>query len=405
MNKVIWFCLNLTALYSLSISPMKAAQLADILPSSSESILYTEVQPFSPTPFDHVPNIVYANSLYKLHWPSDADVRTLKQGAATFAISPLNIETMVKKLQEEQWKGMSEDYSTECTRLRETYDWIHAMRLIEESLGCNQLSTGQVKQVNARLTRLTNQTEGQFRADPIFWSFKELSDEEHFFLDYIERNTKKNYITIFRSMPHSRKFCESSEGIRNNKDQYLRVKDKNFIDVNSIKELLRAATNLKIRDQSTKKPIIFDSEEVDMWERQAQEYPNYQKGFIDWNNWLKQRIHFFYESSVIASSLEEALDTINKNNMHPIQAAAYIWLRIVRIHPWDAGHKRTGKALASWILLRNGYLPPLITEADLTEFRRTLAASLDEEKGDELFTKLLARLITETQEKFQGRAI
>ena len=141
MNTVIRFCINLTLTYFLSsASLIKAAQLADVLPSPEERILYTEVQPISPTPFDHVPNIVYANSLYKLHWWSDADVRTLKQGAVIFAQQADNIEMMVKKLQEEQWKGMTEDYSTECTRLRETYDWIHAMRLIEEYLGCNQLS-------------------------------------------------------------------------------------------------------------------------------------------------------------------------------------------------------------------------------------------------------------------------
>ena len=81
-------------------------------------------------------------------------------------------------------------------------------------------------------------------------------------------------------------------------------------------------------------------------------------------------------SGVIESRLRQALEHCSSERLHPIEQAAHLWLDLVRIHPFNGAHKRTGKALASFILLKHGYLPPLITEEDVELYTKILIESL-----------------------------
>ncbi len=88
---------------------------------------------------------------------------------------------------------------------------------------------------------------------------------------------------------------------------------------------------------------------------------------------------------------------------HPIARAAYLWFQIVKIHPWHEANKRTGKALASLILLQHGYLPPLITKEDEPRYRQVFLKNFDKPNGHRAFISYIAELIVKTQEKFKGK--
>ncbi len=384
MQKVIRYYLILMAIYSLNSTITMAAELVEAQPLSEESILYTEIHPFSPTPFDHVPNFVYANPPYKLHTWSNADLRTLKGGTTTFALQANSIEIMVKKLQQENWEGMRKDYNTECTRLREAYDWIHSIGLIEEYLCYNQLSIEQLKAVNGRLNRLTDKTNGAFRDSPNTWNLRPLTKAENRLKTFAMFHFWKVNNTTYEGLVRFKTF--------------FKVKNGHHIGTSGMKDFFTIC-NYEEGSQN------FDIKEVDQWEREAMDDPSYEKGYIDLKAWFFRRVHLFTRPENIASSLLHGLETLQNTRMHPIKAAAYIWLQIVRIHPWSGAHKRTGKAIASWVLLQNGYLPPLIQEKDIANYDKILIDSLNPENGDELFTNYIARLINETQEMYQGRTL
>ena len=105
----------------------------------------------------------------------------------------------------------------------------------------------------------------------------------------------------------------------------------------------------------------------------------------------------FCDPQVIESRLRQALLYCSSESLHPIEQAAHLWLDLVRIHPFNGAHKRTGKALASFILSKHGYLPPLITEKDLESYTKILIDSLDPKTGYERFTQFVARLVKRTQ--------
>lgn len=89
----------------------------------------------------------------------------------------------------------------------------------------------------------------------------------------------------------------------------------------------------------------------------------------------------------------------------PIEQAAFIWWEIVRIHISSDANKRTGKALASIILLQNGYLPPLITQEDEDLYIDTFINNFDKKDGFENFKQFVVNMIIKTQEHFKGQLL
>ena len=53
----------------------------------------------------------------------------------------------------------------------------------------------------------------------------------------------------------------------------------------------------------------------------------------------------------------------NKRNLHPIELAAQLHYKFVRIHPFDDGNGRLSRLLMNYILLKND-LPPVIIRSD-----------------------------------------
>ena len=71
---------------------------------------------------------------------------------------------------------------------------------------------------------------------------------------------------------------------------------------------------------------------------EASDYDSfYQPGFIDCDKWLKRRWHLFPEPAVIREELTKTLDAIKRGRMHPIEAAAKLWVDIMCIHPVEWG--------------------------------------------------------------------
>ena len=112
---------------------------------------------------------------------------------------------------------------------------------------------------------------------------------------------------------------------------------------------------------------------AEAWESEEREAnPDHREGYIDSGFWIYKRIYAFCSPEEILPNLTEALKDLTTSSLHPIEKAARIWLNIVRIHPFNGAHKRTGKALASRILLEAGYLPPVLTRKDVEEYTNVL---------------------------------
>ena len=76
---------------------------------------------------------------------------------------------------------------------------------------------------------------------------------------------------------------------------------------------------------------------------------------------------------------------------------------LVGIHPWNEANTRTAHALASWILLRAGYLPPVIKDRE--EYKRVLMEGFGKEDGYKVFVDYIVSLIEKTQQQFQGQQL
>ena len=68
-----------------------------------------------------------------------------------------------------------------------------------------------------------------------------------------------------------------------------------------------------------------------------------------------------------------------KNNLHPVELAAYLHNRIVNIHPFTDGNGRTARLILNWVLIKNK-LPPVIIESSIKE--KYYAAIEEGDKGN-----------------------
>jgi fido (protein-threonine AMPylation protein) len=61
---------------------------------------------------------------------------------------------------------------------------------------------------------------------------------------------------------------------------------------------------------------------------------------------------------ILLNAFESEMDSILENE-HPVIQAAWIYQRLVAIHPFQNGNGRTGRLAADWMLARSGF-PPLV---------------------------------------------
>lgn len=80
----------------------------------------------------------------------------------------------------------------------------------------------------------------------------------------------------------------------------------------------------------------------------------------------------------LAVDVEKAMEDLlkwynqNKNIRHPIEIASIFYQRFITIHPFMDGNGRTGALLIGYILLRNGYPPPIYSDLKLAIVMRSL---------------------------------
>lgn len=374
---------------------------------SADSIL-ANIQPFSATPFDHVPAYVYANpTQYKNSNWTPALFARIKCAANTATKAQIqSLAAASFKDSQPSDKALAAKY----TELAESYDWVHAMNLIEEFLRDNRpLSINMIKEVNARLTRLTIATEGDFRTRNALWQRGQFSPTERLFWLYVQKDP--NYRDTFKAIdaPSPIPFCETSRDLLANKDRHLRVTDNKYISTDSIRELLSLLADRGcVITHDTHERLVIDRTLADQWETEECGSAEYRKDHINIQAWIDKRMHHFPNSRTIEVLLSDALNDINSNQLHPIEAAVYIWWNMAYIHPFNGAHKRTGKALASYLLLRWGYLPPCITNDQGQLYNQILVASL--EAGPKLLLQFVVRLfvvrlIVEAQKKYEGQTL
>ncbi|MCH9627594.1 MAG: hypothetical protein S4CHLAM2_12350 [Chlamydiales bacterium] len=115
--------------------------------------------------------------------------------------------------------------------------------------------------------------------------------------------------------------------------------------------------------------------------------------------WIEEHYHYFPLPDSISTELAATLQVIRSDAMHPIEKACRLWFEIVRLHISNEAHKRTGKALASIILLAYGYLPPKIEGEDGKEYIRILQSAFREDRGFERFMAFIVRKMQETYQE------
>eukprot|EP00026_Physarum_polycephalum_P000393 Phypoly_transcript_00394.p1 GENE.Phypoly_transcript_00394~~Phypoly_transcript_00394.p1 ORF type:complete len:473 (+),score=74.89 Phypoly_transcript_00394:3504-4922(+) len=107
---------------------------------------------------------------------------------------------------------------------------------------------------------------------------------------------------------------------------------------------------------------------------------------------LEQYYHELTRPEAILSEVQNLVDLANSEDfrkMHPVQRAAILGLRLVRIHPFDGANGRTQQLLMGLELMREGY-PPLVRR-DMGSFYEYLKHDIRNfEPNCEVFTRWCA---------------
>ena len=237
----------------------------------------------------------------------------------------------------------------------ELYDWIHALNFIEKHLlprPGNALSVEDIKNVNGCLSRLIVGNKGAFRVKDIDWlKYAPKDDTENFFILYLRKK---------------REFENQIPGLSN----FAVV--PYIVWTADVRRLLQfiSRQNAIFKFLKHEDGYIFkiDPDKAEQWEKEA---PGEREGTINLLHWF----HVFPNPDSIEKHVKFWADQ-TKEQWDPIDLAARLWHKMVAIHPWHEANKRTGKALALFILLKNGYLPPLINSDDGKKYVSTLVNSM-----------------------------
>jgi prophage maintenance system killer protein len=330
------------------------------------------IKPFSSQAFGYIPQYVYEN---------------VNQGTKhTWSVEHFKkLKKAVHKLTE---KKLHQKYPNDkdYTKTAEEYDWIYCLNCIEENYLKKpiKLSIADIQKINGHLSRLVVGNDGAFREKYFQWSKRTITDTEHFFYSYLGAH---------------------KDTIRQGTDPYLHYTKNESGELTNhiaIQEILELLTDYKLNPQVIHSPYKFELKPIEVltWYEELAKFPNHKPDTIDILPWQLVRYHFFPASEVIVPELTTTFKKIDLTS--PVEAAARLWYEIVRIHPWEEANKRTGKVLASLILLKNGYLPPLITAEHEKEYLQSLMQGFEKEDGHVQFIQLIARFIEETQNKFKG---
>lgn len=277
----------------------------------------------------------------------------------------------------------------------EEFDWVYGLDVLEKELlpaghmMLKGLTIDSVIRYNGIFSRLCNLNPGEFRFKSIFWPKYDMDDVNEIIVMYAlpklfdDQYGEEKKGSILRNI--------SVPGNSNKKLLIGRAHVEEFfmpfMNAGPIKYLSPAAeANFKANWH------LIDPNVVKIWiEKQGRTDDK-----LDISVWLRDRVHYFPIPSMVKPELAECLNDVKEPSRHPIEKASRIWYDIVRIHISHEANKRTGKALASAILLSYGYLPPKIGKEDEKEYVDTLKHGFEDEEGFSKFTQFVARMITKT---------
>lgn len=334
--------------------------------------------PVSTKPFQCIPSYVYknCNQVTYYQW-SEEHLQRLKKAVGT--ITP---EALKQKYNGDKY-----------IEAAEAYDWIHCLNLIERkylSLPYITLEAHHLQEINGALTRLTSKNPGAWRTQSMKWDMKEFSPAEHILFQYIDQ--------------------QDAASLLSGRDRFLRFDPETAeVPVEDIARLLQHFDDIakQLEDFSLKgrrlpaqiiKSGTIDMNELQEWVKEQEHIRKKNPNALNIKYWVEQRIHRFPDPELLPIEIANLLRGIKMSPYHPVIKAAIAWYEIVRIHPWNEAHKRTGKVIASLILLQNGYLPPLITKEDAKEFVGLMLHGFRQPKGHIPFIKFIIRMIEKTQE-------
>ena len=307
------------------------------------------ILPFSKKPIMVMPQFAYENcNQVTCHTWTGTQFDTYKKTVATFTKPQL--EEAMNRAQEGALKaGIPFDRKKEFDKKAELYDWIHGLNLIEKEYLPKRgpITIPDIKRINKALTRLMVDNPGEFRQGPTLWMKYDISDEEWAFFTCVD---------------------PSSGTLKSDQKMLGFNEERNEVPVESVRTYLQACMLLANTNADMAKYKTLNLDTVQKWveEQKGLVYSDGKaitQGCINIEAWMGKRAHVFPAAQDIPGLLQKVLDELPKLG-HPIAQAAYLWYQIIKIHPWHEANKRTGKALAAWWLLQNGYLVPLITKED-----------------------------------------
>lgn len=346
-------------------------------------LVVKSIQPISSKPISDVPKYVYENcNQVTCNQYHDDYLKLIQIKAHSITLKQFN-----------------EIVETKKTSQGEELNWVNG--ICEISLALNDchtkgvhfedaLTVDDVKRYNGLFSRFFDENNGEFRKEGIKWPKGDKSFEEELFYKILAGVILKDYQT---DLPKLSEFGSKLS---------LVVPQKKI--VNKIKKLVPNKGEVELSSNASEKyrnevenfthPKFLQT--IDRW-RVEQKITGKN---IDLYQWLRDRFHFFPAAETIPAQLKETLKSIKHKEMHPIEKAAKIWYDIVQIHISHEANKRTGKALASAILLSHGYLPPKIGKDDAEEYKKVFIEGFGKVDGLANFTQFVARKVLDAQKEY-----
>lgn len=349
--------------------------------SINNKIDLSSIHPFSAKPIKVIPKSVFENcNQVTCNDYRDGYLNLLKDKA----------RTITKEALEKLCVGKERDF---FTKKAEEFAWIYGLDVLEKEVLQNDsvdelFDSDTILKYNRLFSRLVGNA-GEFRKRDIRWARKDLTVEESIIIALVEKigcdSSGEQWFLGLNEKKYA-KFFELKCSFIRNQLLFFKNHPENLVPEQS------EGTEKFLRDNLPKlNPNI-----VNDWMKEQ----GRTDGKIDFAQWVNKRFHYFPPHQTIEEKLKELQKEISANPaMHAIEKAARIWLKIVEVHISHEANKRTGKALASIILLHAGYLPPIIGKNDTQEYLDKMKAGFNSEEGRDAFVQYIARKIIETQQQ------
>lgn len=352
--------------------------------SMQPQINFSEVRPFVDRPICTIPKYVFENcNQATCHSYADDFFPKLRE--------------RVKILTAADLKKMCDNDTVKYVKKGEEFDWVYGLDALEQEFveGKNSyelleglLNVKTVMRYNGLFSRFANEHPGEFRKRDIHWKKTDFDINELFlenvFNDEFKRKLGVGQVQFFAKKKQRTAACLVSTG------WITRMFNK-------------YSQGQIVIPEETKKYYQEHLHELNITQAALNWIKEQQRkdGKLDLVQWFKARAHYFPPVETLESDLSGSLEKARKSSqMHPIERACLVWFDIVRIHISHEANKRTGKALASVMLLSAGYLPPKIGKEDEKEFLAVIMKSVDEENGHLRLTQFVAKMIVKTQKEF-----